>query len=202
MTDTPAPHILRIDASMRRTGSHSRRLTDRVIERLREHHPGAQVTVRDLAEETPSFVDETWIGANFTDPSERSEDQRNALARSDALVAELKSADMIVIGMPIYNFSVPAALKAWVDMIARARETFVYTETGPKGLLDGKRVILVAASGGTEVGSAIDFATGYMKHVLGFVGITDVDVVDAGQLMFGEAERVDAAQGQIDSLAA
>jgi FMN-dependent NADH-azoreductase len=116
-------------------------------------------------------LDTDWVTANFTPPEERGEAERAALAESDALVAELKAADVLVIGVPIYNFGIPAALKAWVDLVARARVTFRYTEQGPVGLLTGKRAYLAVASGGTPVGSAIDFATGYLRHVLGFLGI-------------------------------
>lgn len=190
-------HILRVDASMRKEGSTTRTLTDQVVEKLEAD----TVTVRDLADGI-GLIDEAWIGANFTDPSDRSEDQRTRLAQSDALVAELKAADTIVIGMPVYNFGIPAALKAWVDMIARARETFQYTENGPVGLLDGKRAILVAASGGTAIDSEIDFATPYMRHALGFVGITDVAVVQAGQQMIDADAAQQTAKDQIDTLAA
>ena len=197
----PKRQILRIDASMRKTGSHSRTLTDQVIEQLGKTRD-IDIVTRDLANSDLSFVDENWIGANFTDPAERSDDQKAALARSDALVAELKAADTVVIGLPIYNFGIPAALKAWVDMIARARETFRYTENGPEGLLTGKSAILVVASGGTALGSEIDFASTYMKHVLGFVGIHDVTIIGADQLMAGEAETLAAARARIEALAA
>ncbi len=156
MTETNK--ILRIDASMRHAGSVTRALTDRLVARLRAVSPGSAVTRRDLAAGVP-VVDEAWIGANFTDPAERDDAQRAALAESDELVAELKAADTLVIGLPIYNFGVPAAFKAWIDMIARARETFRYTETGPEGLMTGKRALVVVASGGVPVGSAADFAT-------------------------------------------
>lgn len=188
--------VLRIDASMRRDGSTTRALTDRAIARLE----GAEVTTRDLAEGLP-LIDEAWIGANFTPEAERTDEQRQALVLSDQLIAEIKAADVIVIGVPVYNFGVPAALKAWVDQIARARVTFRYTESGPVGLLEGKRAILVAASGGTEIDSAIDFATPYLRHVLGFVGIHDVTVISAG----GQMQRADAvavAEAAVDRLAA
>lgn len=111
------------------------------------------------------------------------------LALSDTLVGELKSADTIVIGTPVYNFAVPAALKAWIDLVARARETFQYTEDGPVGLLQGKKAYVIIASGGTKVGSEIDFAGNYLKHVLGFIGITDVTIVAADQLMMEPKNR-------------
>ena len=130
-------NILRIDGSMRRTGSISRQLTDEVIDNLISQTPGAAIRVRDLANPLP-YVTEDWINANFTDPDERTESQKQTLAHSDQLMEELETADTIIIGLPIYNFGVPAAVKAWIDLIARARRTFKYTETGPEGLLKGK----------------------------------------------------------------
>ncbi len=180
--------ILRIDASARTEGSVSRDLTDRLIGQLSAG--GAEVTVRDLTQTPPRFVDGAWVGANFTAPDARTEAHKAELAESDALVDELEAADHIVIGAPIYNFSVPAALKAWIDQVARARRTFMYTENGPKGLLEGKTAWLVVASGGTPVDSDIDFATPYLRHVMGFLGITDVRVIDAGRWGFlSEAEQ-------------
>ena len=172
-------NILRIDASGRVDGSTSRQLTDQLIGRLTASQD-ATVTTRDLLDGVP-FVDPSWIDANFTAPEERTNAQKEALAVSDGFVEELEAADTVVIGMPIYNFGPPAALKAWVDMIARARRTFRYTENGPEGLLTGKRAYVIVSSGGTEVGSTIDFASGYIRHALSFVGITDVTVIDAGR---------------------
>ena len=188
--------ILRIDASMRHTGSVTRALTDKLVARLRAANPASEVVHRDLADGVP-MVDEAWIGANFTDPAERDDAQRAALAHSDELVAELKAADTLVIGLPIYNFGVPAAFKAWVDMIARARETFRYTETGPEGLMTGKRALIVVASGGVPVGSAMDFATPYVRHALAFIGITDVEFIPAAEF----SEEADA-EARIARLAA
>ncbi len=180
--------ILRIDASARTEGSVSRDLADRLVAQLASG--GGDITVRDLTQTPPRFVDGAWVGATFTAPEARSEAQKAELAASDELVDELEAADHIVIGAPIYNFSVPAALKAWIDQVARARRTFVYTETGPKGLLEGKTAWLVVASGGTPVDSDIDFATPYLRHVLGFLGITDVRLIDAGRWGFlSEAEQ-------------
>jgi len=190
-------HILRIDASARRTGSVSRDLADRVIARLGD----ATVTNRDLATPLP-LIDEAWVSANFTPADQRTAEHQATLALSDDLIAEIRAADTIVIGLPIYNFGVPAALKAWIDMVARAGVTFQYTETGPKGLLEGKRAIVAVASGGTEAGSDIDFATGYIRHVLGFIGITDVDFVTADRLMIDAEGTIAKAHGQIAALAA
>jgi FMN-dependent NADH-azoreductase len=193
--------VLRVDSSARSEASMSRRVADELIEQLREREGAVEVRARDLTVEAPSFVDADWVDANFTPPEQRQEGQEATLAESDALVAELKAADVLVIGVPIYNFGIPAALKAWVDMVARARLTFRYTDSGPVGLLRGKRAYLAVASGGTAVGSETDFTTGYLRHVLGFLGIEDVQIVAADRLMArGEEEAVRDARAQIDRL--
>ncbi|RED14203.1 FMN-dependent NADH-azoreductase [Pontivivens insulae] len=187
-------HTLVIQASARRDGSVTRDLSTDLAEKL-----GGEITVRDLAEALPQ-IDESWVGANFTPAEERSEVQKAILAQSDALVAELQAADTLVIGLPVYNFGMPAALKAWIDLVARARVTFEYTPEGPRGLLTGKKAYIVVASGGTEALSAIDFATPHLRHVLGFLGIADVEIITADrQMVVGEA-AVAAAKDQIDGL--
>ena len=190
--------VLRIDASARREGSVSRDLTTKIIDRL----GAADVTTRDLALTPVPQIDETWVGANFTPAEDRTDAQRETLALSDDLIAEIQAADTIVIGLPIYNFGVPAALKAWIDHVARAGVTFKYSEYGPKGLLEGKRAIVAVASGGTEAGSEIDFATGYIRHVLGFIGITDVTLVTADRLMVDAEATLKSADAQVEALAA
>ncbi len=193
--------VLRVDSSARREGAVSRRLADALVEQLETLEGTIDLRVRDLAATPPRLLDAGWVDANFTPADDRSEAQRAALAESDALVAELQTADVLVIGVPIYNFGIPAALKAWVDMVARARLTFRYTESGPEGLLRGKRAYLAVASGGTAVGSATDFATGYLRHVLGFLGIDEVEVVAADRLMpRGEERAVGAALDRIQRL--
>ena len=190
--------VLRIDSSARHEGSVSRRLTDRVVERL-----GApRVIVRDLAETPLPQVTGTWVASNFTPTDARSAEQRAALEQSDALIAELREADVIVIGLAVYNFTVPASLKAWIDLVARANETFRYTAEGPEGLLQGKRAIIALASGGTEVGSPIDFATPYMRFILGFMGITEVEVVASDRLMVDPDASAARAEEGLERLAA
>lgn len=202
-THTPArPYtVLRVDASGRRTGSVTRALSQAVVDALAARHGEVRLIERDVAPGIP-VVDEAWIEANFTGPGARSAAQRQRLAGSDALVAELQAADAIVIGVPISNFGVPAALKAWIDQVARARLTFRYTETGPVGLLTGKKAWLVVASGGVPVGSAVDFATPYMRHVLGFLGITDVEVIEAARLNVTGTQAVAAAHARVRDLIA
>lgn len=180
--------ILRIDASARKGGSVSRELTDALIARL----PGADVTTRDLADAPVPHLTEDWVNGTFTPPEARSAAQNEALSLSDTLVAELQAADLLVISTGIYNFGVPSVLKAWVDQVARAGVTFQYGENGPEGLLTGTRAVIVSASGGTPAGAPHDFAVSWLKFVLGFLGITDVQVVEAAG-MSGDAEATLAA---------
>ena len=187
---------LHIDSSARLNGSTSRQLTAQVTEKL-----AGSVIRRDLTNAIPQ-IDETWVNANFTPADQRTDAQKAKLALSDTLVEEIKTADTLVIGVPIYNFGVPAALKAWVDQIARAGVTFKYTENGPQGLLTGKRAILVVASGGTPAESEIDFATGYMRPIMAFIGITDVEIVAADRQMADAPAAIAAAEEKIESLAA
>ena len=184
--------VLRVDASARVEGSITRQLADRMIDGMQDRIPELAITRRDVAQGLP-FVDADWVDANLTDPDARSESQLQALAGSDALVAEVMAADVWVISTPIYNFGVPASLKAWIDQIARARLTFRYTDQGPQGLLTNKKVYILTATGGTEVGSAIDFATPWLKFVLGFLGITDVEIIAADRgMMRGDTARQQA----------
>ncbi|WP_271951444.1 FMN-dependent NADH-azoreductase [Ruegeria faecimaris] len=189
--------ILHIDASARREGSTTRDLSARIV-----NHLGAdRIIRRDLATPLP-LLTEAWVSANFTPADQRSAMQQDQLSLSDELVTELQQADTLVIGLPIYNFSVPAAFKAWIDLIARVGVTFSYSESGPKGLLDGKRAVLAVASGGTAVGSDVDFATTYAKHVLGFIGIHDVEIVAADQLALDAEGSLSNARNAVSQLAA
>ncbi|MDX1499494.1 MAG: NAD(P)H-dependent oxidoreductase [Woeseiaceae bacterium] len=191
--------ILAVHGSGRRTGSVSRKLTGELIEALESREGTIDVVHRDLADGVP-LVDEAWIDANFTPDSERSRAQRAELADSDALVDELEAADVVIIGSPIYNFGIPAALKAWIDLVARARRTFRYTDSGPEGLLKNKQAYVVMASGGVAVDSEADFATPYLRHALGFVGIDDVEVVAAERLNIDGDDAVDTARMRIADL--
>lgn len=188
--------ILRVDASARHDGSVSRDLTDKVIARL----GATEVVTRDLTQPLP-LIDGTWVGANFTPADQLDARQKGALALSDMLIQEIKDADTLVIGLPVYNFGVPAGLKAWIDQIVRAGVAFRYTENGPEGLLKGKRAIVVFASGGTQLGSEVDFASGYVKFVLGFIGITDVEFVAADRLQIDGENALKSANETIDALA-
>lgn len=195
-----ARNILHVDASNRATGSVTRSLSQHLVDTL--SGPETQVATRDVGLDPLPLLTETWIGANFTPDEARTAEQRDALALSDALIAELEAADTLVLGVPIYNFGVPAAFKAWIDLITRARKTFKYTETGPVGLLEGKTAYVAIASGGTKSESEIDFATPYIRHILGFLGIKDVTIIAADQLMSTGEEKVAELRETITALAA
>lgn len=194
-SNTPL-QVLAVTASARQQGSVSRGLVAHLLDALRRQQPDLQLRERDVSAGLP-LVDADWIGASYTPAEQRDAGQRTALAQSDALVRELQAADVLVIGTPIYNFSIPASLKAWIDQVARAGLTFRYTETGPEGLLRGKQAFVLLASGGTPVGSEIDFASGYLRHVLGFLGIEDVTVIAADRIMQQQGEAVAAAERRI-----
>ncbi len=163
---------LLVNASGTVDGSVSRAATAKLITDI-----GAdEVVVRDLAKTPLPQVDQTWINARLVPENERSDEDQAALDLSNTLIAEIKAADTIVIGMPMYNFGMPAALKAWIDLIARPKVTFAYTENGPVGLLKDKRAVIAVASGGVQVGSELDFATPHLQQVLRFVGIDDIEV--------------------------
>lgn len=194
-------HILRIDATIKPEGSVSRRLTDRILSRLGAAHPGATVTLRDLSKGVPA-IDGDWISAVFTPAAARNPEQARIAAYSDTLLAEVRAADILVIALPVYNFGVPAQLKSWFDHLSRKGETFRYTEAGPEGLLKGKRAIVAMSSDGTRLGSAVDFASGYVRHMLGFFGITEIEFVAADAMVFAPEETLRKAEEQVDALAA
>lgn len=199
MTTDNTLQVLEVSASGRGSDSVSRMLAQEFIDALEAKNGAIELTRRDLNAGI-SLVDEDWINANFTADEDRSIEQQAKLGESSALVAELQRADVIVIGAPIYNFGVPASLKAWIDMIARARLTFQYTAQGPEGLLKGKKAYLVVASGGVPVDSPVDFATPYLRQALKFVGITDVEVIAADRLNENSADTIDAARVRIADL--
>ena len=193
-----AQTVLRIDASGTGDASVTRKLNDQVIARF----DGADVITRDLAADPLPFVDAKWNAIRGLTDDQLSDDDKSRLALSDTLIDEIRRADTLVISVPMYNFSIPAALKAWIDLIARPGRTFSYSEAGPEGLMTGKRAILTLASGGVPAGSDADFASGYMKFVLGFIGITDVEIVAADQLALDAEGTLAKASDQIQQLAA
>lgn len=175
-------NILQINSSGRYEGSITRKVSGLVVANLMQQTPSSDHVTRDIATGLP-FVNEEWINANFTVADQRSDSQKTVLKFSDDLVAELKDASHIIISVPIYNFGIPATLKAWIDMISRVQLTFRYSEEGqPIGLLNNKKAIIIMASGGVPIESEWDKATPYMKHILSFIGINDVTVVNANEI--------------------
>ena len=198
MDDKPL-QLLAISSSGRTDGSITRELSADLISALEGQLGSIQLTHRDIGGGTP-FVDAAWIEANFTPDENRTAQHKQTLAFSDELVGELKNADIIVLGVPVYNFSISAALKSWIDMVARARLTFRYSENGPVGLLSGKKAYVVVATGGVPVGSPMDFATPYLRHALAFLGITDVEIIAADRVNTNAEESMDRARAQISEL--
>ena len=171
--------VLHINASGTRTGSVSRAATAHLLQDLAP----TRVITRDLAETPLPQVDETWIITRLIPATDLTAQNKGVLALSDTLIEELKQADIVLIGMPMYNYGMPAALKAWIDLIARPKVTFSYTEYGPVGLLQGKTAIVAVASGGIPVGAPMDFATPHLLQVLKFVGIEDITVHTAKDIV-------------------
>lgn len=196
------PNILHITASIRGDESVSNRLGTKLVEGFAAQHK-ASVTRRDLANNDLPFIDADRFAANLAPHADRTPAQTELAAIADTLIEELQAADTIVFSVPIYNFGVPATVKAWADLVARAGTTFKYTENGPEGLLTGKKVYITAASGGTPVGSDMDFMTPWLKFFLGFVGITDVDLIAADGIMgAGGEEKIADAHAAVERLAA
>lgn len=178
-------NILQINASARRDGANSTRLAHDVVARLRERHPGATLTVRDLAVTPQPVLDEAALGALFTPAAQRSPEQAARVALDDALIAQLQAHDTLVLGVPMYNFGVPVQLKSWIDGVARAGVTFRYTATGTEGLLKDKKVYVALARGGIYRDSPKDSQVPYLRSVLGFLGLTDVHFIYAEGLNMG-----------------
>jgi FMN-dependent NADH-azoreductase len=177
--------ILQINASARSAGANSTRLADAVTARLLAENPDAVVELRDLASDPHPVLDEPALGALFTPAEQRTPEQAARVALDDALIAQLQAADAIVLGVPMYNFGVPVQLKTWIDAIARAGVTFRYTENGPEGLVKGKQVYVALARGGLYRDTPADSQTPYLKSVLAFLGMTDVEFIFAEGLALG-----------------
>jgi FMN-dependent NADH-azoreductase len=193
-------NILHVTASIRSDESVSRKLGNRLVERLRDR-TGANVTLRDLANNDLPLIDTDRFAANLTPVAERGEQARQLAAIGDDLIAELQAADTLVLSLPVYNFTMPSTLKAWADLVARAGTTFRYTESGPEGLVTGKKAYALIASGGTPIGSEIDFLTPWLRHFLKFIGITDLEIIAADGIsgVDGE-EKIAAALNAVDAL--
>jgi FMN-dependent NADH-azoreductase len=177
--------ILQLNSAARSQGANSTLLATELTEKLWGANPGAKVVVRDLLADALPHLDDSVLGAFFTPAEQRTPEQAAIIARSDALIAELQAADIIVIGAPMYNFGVSSQLKAYFDWIARAGVTFRYTANGPEGLVKGKRAFIVSARGGKYAGTPADSQAPFLRTFLGFIGITDVSFIYAEGMNMG-----------------
>ena len=203
---------LQLNSSLHGANSLSSRLASQFIESqaladrsAASADASTRVVVRDLANQPLPHLTAARFAAFVTAPEQRTQEQAGIAAESDALVAELASADVIVIGLPMYNFGVPSTLKAYFDHVARAGVTFRYTANGPEGLLRGKRAYVIATRGGRYAGTPGDLQSAYVRQFLGFIGITDVEFIYAEGLALGEESRTAAlveAGKRIEQLAA
>lgn len=201
-------NILHLNSGIFGDQSVSTQLSNKVIARLQQENPQATIVARDLASNPVAHLDAEILMAAGTEEAERNSRQKEQLALTETLLEELFAADMVVIGTPMYNFSIPSQLKAWIDRVAQAGRTFRYTENGPEGLLTGKRAIIASARGGfysEGEALAMDHQESYLQNVLAFVGITDVTVVRAEGLNINDTQReesIQKASHNIEALAA
>jgi len=182
--------LLQINASINNGNGQSSQLAKQFVAAFKQSHPDAKVVVRDVAATEPvPHLNAERFGAFITKPEERSPAQHAVVEYSDTLINELKQADVIVLGLPMYNFGVPSQLKAYFDHVARAGVTFKYTEKGPVGQLTGKKVYVFAARGGMYVGTPMDTQTSYVRDFLRFLGMADVEFVYAEGLAISPESR-------------
>lgn len=204
-TRSKTMNILQVNGSVRANGSNSTRLADAITARLRSQQPDACLVLRDLATHPHPVLDAAALAALSTPATERTAEQAARVALDDALIAEVQAADVIVLGVPMYNFGIPAQLKAWIDAIARAGVTFRYTEQGPEGLLRNKKVYVGLARGGLYRDTPADSQVPYLRNVLGFFGLTDIEFVYAEGLNMGPESAHKAlreAEAHIEKLVA
>jgi len=181
--------LLRIDSSAR-ASSVTRQLTAEFVTAWKKENPGGQVRERDLSATSLPLITDEWTKASYGDPNNLTPEQKQALSVSDALVDELVAADVIVIGAPMYNFTISAPLKAWIDQVVRLGRTWAFDANGPRGLLQGKKVVVITSRGGAyrqgTFKAQFDFQEPYLRHVLGFMGLTDVTFIHAENQNKGE----------------
>ncbi|WP_374680023.1 FMN-dependent NADH-azoreductase [Hydrocarboniphaga effusa] len=205
MTTTTEPTLLQINTSLFAESGNSSALSERFVSEWRKRHPNGRVIVRDLSRNPVPHLDGARAAALFTPAEQRTPEQNAVVAESDALIAELKSADVIVLGLPMYNFGVPSQLKSYLDHVARAGVTFRYTANGPEGLIGDRKLYVMAARGGIYKDLPADTQTGFVRTFFNFIGIRDVEFVYAEGLNLDAASKtraLEAAGEQIDRLAA
>lgn len=196
--------LLHLDSSILGQNSVSRTLTASVVDAVRQRHSGVEVAYRDLAvNNVVAHLSGEIIGANFMPESDWNATQRAEKAVTEELIAEFLAADVVVIGAPMYNFGIPSQLKSWIDRVAAAGRTFKYTETGPVGLAGGKKVVIASSRGGVysnEQGQLMDFQEDYLRTVLGFLGVTDVEIIRAEAVNMGDDKRTAAIAAAKDAI--
>ena len=192
--------LLQLNASLFSTGGQSSQLADQFVAAWRANNAGAEVVVRDLANNPLPHLDAERVLSFVAAPEARTPRQQALVAESDALIDEIKRAQIIVLGLPMYNFGIPSTLKAYFDQIARAGVTFRYTVSGLEGLLGGKKVYIFAARGGLYAGTSRDSQTTYVRDFLAFLGISDVEFVYAEGLNMGEPSKQEALAGARDRI--
>jgi FMN-dependent NADH-azoreductase len=206
LKEIPIKNILFVSSSPRETDSYSQRVAREIVDDLVARNPGARVLVRDLTKQSLPHVGAAFATGRALPAEKRSAAERQALALSDAVIDELFAADVIVIAVPMHNFGIPSSLKAWIDHIVRAGRTFSYSEKGPQGLVTGKKAVLVLARGGIYSEGpmqAADFQEPYLRFVLRFIGITDVEGVRVEGVALGEeavTRALHSAQAQVDAI--
>ena len=190
--------IYQIDSSARKKGSTSRALAKKLLEKIKK--PEDEIIYRDLDDEMLFVAGLTESGMSIPE-NERTDQHKKMFELSDKLVKELKESDIIIISTPIYNFGPPATLKAWSDLAARVKSTFKYSPDGKQiGLLENKKVYLVITSGGTKIGSKEDFLTPWLKHVLNFFGIKNIQIISADQMSIDYDKSIELAENQIKNI--
>ncbi len=187
--------LLQINTSLYSENGQSSKLTGEFVAAWQARHPEGRVVRRDLAADPlPHLTAERFL-AFRTPANERTPEQQAAVADSDALIAELKSADVVVLGLPMYNFGIPSTLKSYIDHIGRAGVTFRYTEKGPEGLIGDRKVYVLVARDGRYLNNGTDPASEYLRTFFGFIGIRDLEFIYAEGLAYGEDARRDALAG-------
>lgn len=193
--------LLQLKTSLFANQGQSSQLSDAFVAAWQVSRPGAAVTVRDFAVDPVPHLDGAGFQAFLSQPGERTTEQAAKVAYSDTLIGELQAADVLVIGLPMYNLGIPSTLKAWIDHVARAGVTFRYTANGPQGLLAGKKAYVFATRGGRYAGTAFDTQTDFVRNFLGFIGITEVEFVYAEGLNMGEESKAAGLAGAHAELA-
>jgi len=198
-------NVLRIDSSLFLEQGVSSVLMDELVEKLQVKHEINQIVTRDLVDDAIPHLDAAWIQALMADEDTRTEEQKEKASYSDGIIEEVEQADILVLALPMYNFSVPSVVKAWFDHLARAGRTFKYTSGGPEGLLTGKKTYLVTTRGGVHKNKESDTLVPFVLNFLKFVGLDDVEIIYAEGLNMGGESRqqsIDEARNNIQSLMA